>query len=449
MQQLTRGFTKSLTTLMAVYVLSACANPENTIDERAPVPQMITTASGLVYEILEEGTTPVSGEASAMNPDSSALDYLTFAYGAVPVSIGGAGAEGANFTHAIQIIDGNLGGFVFTKAVAAQTDTEFIYALPALTTFERFAVPNILETPSPSQTFTREIEIYGSTTGPDGAWELLASATLQTHEARDQVTELTIVSTPPVKWVKVRLVGGIEILREKSYFEFSEIIGNGTQETPDLVDHFQGIWKGRGVLLELRQDGPTVTGCYDSGAELEGTVNGNILRATGVDPTTEVISLFILSVVNDSLLRGVRSTNGAPFRLYTGPPAPEGTVTKCSEIPPPKLGCGSTIHSINFNFDSAEIRPESEPVLEDLFEGLRDDPSASIVIEGHTSSEGSDMYNQELSERRAQSVVDDLIHRGLEARRIKAAGIGEIAPIASNDDESGRSLNRRVEVACS
>jgi outer membrane protein OmpA-like peptidoglycan-associated protein len=256
------------------------------------------------------------------------------------------------------------------------------------------------------------------------------------------------VASTPVRWVKLRLVGGIHILTEQSFFEFSEIIGYGAQETPALVDDFQGVWKGRGVLIELKQEGATVTGCYDANAELTGTVTGNILRARGIAPDDSVMSLFILSVVGDGLLRGVRSTNGAPFRLYTGPPAPEGTTTDCSEIPEPALGCGSVIHGINFDFDAAAIRPDSEPVLAELFEGLQADPGAAIVIEGHTSSEGSTAYNQDLSARRAQSVVEDLVRRGLEAGRITARGRGEDDPIAGNDDESGRSLNRRVEVMC-
>jgi outer membrane protein OmpA-like peptidoglycan-associated protein len=101
-----------------------------------------------------------------------------------------------------------------------------------------------------------------------------------------------------------------------------------------------------------------------------------------------------------------------------------------------------------FAFDSAEIRAESAGVLEELFRGLRADANATIVIEGHTSDEGTEEYNQDLSERRAQAVVTDLVRRGLSQGRLSAAGFGERRPIASNSDESGRSLNRRVEVKC-
>jgi OOP family OmpA-OmpF porin len=106
------------------------------------------------------------------------------------------------------------------------------------------------------------------------------------------------------------------------------------------------------------------------------------------------------------------------------------------------------IHGITFDFDAAAIRPDSEAVLAALYDGLRSDKSASIVIEGHTSGEGTNEYNQGLSERRARAVVADLVRRGLAASRIGAFGAGETRPIASNNDETGRAMNRRVEVRC-
>ena len=143
----------------------------------------------------------------------------------------------------------------------------------------------------------------------------------------------------------------------------------------------------------------------------------------------------------------MRSTNNSPFRLFTLAPAP-GAKVECSDPVPPTLGCGAIIHSIAFAFDSAEIRPESAAVLTELFSGLQADASTGITIEGHTSSEGTEDYNDKLSERRAQAVVADLVRRGLPNQRLTAVGIGERRPIASNNDESGRSLNRRVEVKC-
>src|SRR5690606_6412318 len=119
---------------------------------------------------------------------------------------------------------------------------------------------------------------------------------------------------------------------------------------------------------------------------------------------------------------------------------------KCTPRPP-KLGCGSVIHSINFDFDSAKLRADSEATLKELHAGLTG-TKGQVTIVGHTSSEGAAKHNQELSRSSAQSVVDALVKRGLPSASIRALGKGSAAPIASNDDETGRSLNRRVEVEC-
>jgi OmpA-OmpF porin, OOP family len=350
---------------------------------------------------------------------------------------------------AIRATDGNPLGFSLTgKPGAADTDTEFVFKLPAPTTFDRFAVPNVLETPSPTQTFTRQVEVYGSAAGPDKGFVLLGSGTLATHKARGQVTELAVRAKTPVRWVKLRLVGGIQVTTSEAFFEFSEIIGNGAQEVPGLATHFNGLWKGKGVLIQLKQEGPVVSGCYGTSGELTGTVTGNILRATGAEGPARTKSAFLLTVAENGTLLGVRSTNGGPFALYTGDAAPENTAVKCRAPATVSLGCGSIIHGIHFDFDSAAIRPDSAPVLVTLFKGLSSDRSAAIVIEGHTSNEGTNDYNQSLSERRAQAIVDDLVKRGIEPKRLKAAGLGETRPIAPNADESGRELNRRVEVKC-
>ncbi len=380
--------------------------------------------------------------------DTESPDLLTLAYGAIPIFVGGSGSEhGADLTHAVRFVDGDSRGFTFVNRATDETDTEFVYALPAPTVFHRLAVPEVLETPSPSQTFTRLVEVYGSSDGPEGPWVLLASGTLQTHSARGQTTELGMEAEIPVSWVRLRLQGGIEMLRDQMFLEFSEIIGNGTQERPSLVDHFRGSWWDRGVRLTLFQDGPAVTGCYDDGSPLEGTVTGNLLKATGLGIGDGVVSQFILGMTDDGEIRGVRSANGAPFALYTGAVATNRTV-ECAERTEPPLGCGSVIQGITFDFDSAVLRPESAPIIEMLAGGLATDPSSNISIEGHTSGEGDEAYNQGLSERRARAVVADLVARGIAGNRLSAVGRGESIPIATNDNENGRSMNRRVEVKC-
>lgn len=406
---------------------------------------LVTFALTAVSSTANEAQNP--GVANPATPER--VDYLTFAQGAVPVGIGGTGATlGANFEAAVRITDGSPTAFTVVSGATATTDTEFVYELPAPTTFDRFAVPNVVETPSPTTTFTRVVEVHGSATSATDGFQLLASGTLQTHRAHGLTTELTVAARRPVRWVKVRLVGGINILRPVSFLEFSEIIGNGAQEAPPLATRFAGVWRTQANRMRLVQNGPLVSGCYDSKGDLTGSVTGNLLRATGLNRQDKTPSAFLLSVAPDGGLRGVRSTNGGPFRLYTLAAAPAGTRLDCGEPAPPALGCGSIIHSIRFAFDSAELLTDSSAVLDELFKGLQRESRSHIVIEGHTSSEGTDDYNDRLSQRRAQAVVADLARRGFPSQRLTGTGIGERRPIAANSDESGRSLNRRVEVQC-
>jgi len=384
------------------------------------------------------------GSAGLASPD-----YLTFAQGAIPLSVTIDGvAMDPYFAGNVQPIDGSPTAFVLIRSGTAASKAELIYALPAATTFSRFAVPSIGEVPSLHTTFVKQIEVHGSAKGPDAGYELLASATLATHKTKDEVTELPIAKQTAVRWVKITLSGGIDVQTPKVSLQFSELIGHGTQEPAPLSTGFTGSWAGKGVLIELRQAGATVSGCYDKEGKLDGTVSGTVLRAVGVDIRDKVKSLFVLTVGADGRLRGLRSTNGAPFKIYTAPGAPAGTKTQCRDSSPPKLGCGSVIHAINFDFDSAAIREDSKSVLDDLYVGLKSDPAKAIVIEGHTSSEGAPAHNVDLSKRRAQAVVDELIKRGLPRSRLAPAGKGPSEPIASNADETGRAMNRRVEVEC-
>jgi len=104
--------------------------------------------------------------------------------------------------------------------------------------------------------------------------------------------------------------------------------------------------------------------------------------------------------------------------------------------------------SVHFDYDSYAIKPESFPALDAIGESLLEPPldAAILNIEGHTDADGSDEYNQTLSERRAWSVKSYLVEKfGLDPNRLVIVGFGESAPIATNETDEGKALNRRVE----
>ncbi len=101
---------------------------------------------------------------------------------------------------------------------------------------------------------------------------------------------------------------------------------------------------------------------------------------------------------------------------------------------------------ILFAVNSDRIRPESTPTLEEITDILQEHPDLSLRIEGHTDADGEEAYNQELSERRAESVKSYLVSQGIAGERLETAGMGESQPVADNDTAEGKQKNRRVEL---
>lgn len=102
--------------------------------------------------------------------------------------------------------------------------------------------------------------------------------------------------------------------------------------------------------------------------------------------------------------------------------------------------------NVTFGIDRREVRSDFYDVLNSVTLVLKEYDQTAIKVGGHTDSTGSDVYNQTLSEDRAQSVRDYLVSHGVAPGRVQAVGYGERYPIASNDTEAGRQANRRVEL---
>jgi outer membrane protein OmpA-like peptidoglycan-associated protein len=112
----------------------------------------------------------------------------------------------------------------------------------------------------------------------------------------------------------------------------------------------------------------------------------------------------------------------------------------------PRKGSTIRLRNVFFEFDRADIKPESEVELLEVVRLLQAHPKWKVEVQGHTDSVGTAMYNQQLSQRRAEAVRQFLIQRGIKAERIQARGYGSSRPIAPNTTEEGRALNRRTEI---
>jgi outer membrane protein OmpA-like peptidoglycan-associated protein len=154
-------------------------------------------------------------------------------------------------------------------------------------------------------------------------------------------------------------------------------------------------------------------------------------------------------------LAGNKSSANTSVEVYIGQPTVVKEVVRevIKEVPKEivvkeegnklKLNLSS---SLLFKFGKAELEPSAYPVLEQVVGILNAYPNSKIVIEGHTDSIGDDSFNMLLSELRARRVYEFLIKRGIDAKRMSYKGYGETRPIASNKTETGRALNRRVEI---
>lgn len=112
-------------------------------------------------------------------------------------------------------------------------------------------------------------------------------------------------------------------------------------------------------------------------------------------------------------------------------------------------GAVVTFGDVLFDFDEAELKRGGLRNVTQLADFLSEHEERQVLIEGFTDSVGAEEYNRQLSERRANAVRDALVEEGISASRLRTRGYGEAFPIASNDSEGSRQLNRRVEVVIS
>ncbi len=169
----------------------------------------------------------------------------------------------------------------------------------------------------------------------------------------------------------------------------------------------------------------------DVGAGIAGGAVGGVLGAIG--------SYYLCKALEEK-----PEPKPEPTPAPTPAPTPEPTPTPVPTPDPCKEKV--TFGGVNFDFDKATIRSDAEPTLGRWAGRLKQCPNTSIEISGYTDSVGSESYNQQLSERRANSVRDFLTGQGVDASRLTAVGHGESQPVASNANEAGRAKNRRVEL---
>jgi OmpA-OmpF porin, OOP family len=131
----------------------------------------------------------------------------------------------------------------------------------------------------------------------------------------------------------------------------------------------------------------------------------------------------------------------APPVVYTPPPPPPPAPAADAGL---QEGGVVTLTGVTFMHDSARLTGNSSTVLDDMAAGLKEHPHMRVEVQGHTDSTGTATYNEQLSQRRAESVRQYLIDKGVSPSQVVAHGYGESQPVDTNSTAAGRAHNRRV-----
>lgn len=197
-----------------------------------------------------------------------------------------------------------------------------------------------------------------------------------------------------------------------------------------------------------------VSGVFEAKGDEQYIIIGNFYSdgRTGHErqPEGERGAYYFIDDVNIRIAPAGMALSEKPDESIPPPPkqkVPDHTSTAEVDIHQvePEVGRIIRLENIFFDFDKSELKPESEAELDRVIELLTDYPHMRIEISAHTDAEGSDDYNLKLSQARAQSAVNYLIKKKVDAARLVAKGYGESKPIAPNTDDPGRAKNRRVE----
>lgn len=243
-------------------------------------------------------------------------------------------------------------------------------------------------------------------------------------------------------------------------------------KTPlEVARNYQRALEAAGFKKSFACDGscPNLLSAWSRTAKIEDGMNwtkGSIPSKSG----STFSATGALSMDDAHMLVGSLSVSGTsvPVLLYTSyahTPATELTVSYLEIVEPKSMPSGQVsvnaaalqsglvaaghvpMYGLFFDTGRAELKPESKPQLEEIAKLLKAQPSLQVWLVGHTDNQGAVEANLTLSRQRAQAVADGLV-RGhqIDAKRLQARGVANLAPVASNAAEAGRARNRRVEL---
>jgi outer membrane protein OmpA-like peptidoglycan-associated protein len=260
----------------------------------------------------------------------------------------------------------------------------------------------------------------------------------------------------PGRWVRITIKS---MHTTNEIAQIMEVRAFGDRLTHNPPPNVSGTYETDAGLFHLKQEGTTVTGCYEHGTKpLQGGMEGRLMRFTWNTETDTGPSIAIFGN-NGSMFVGWWKANSAVvehpvMEAFQGKKKSD-QVGDCPQWKAPNDQMASEIkqsgrvrlYGINFDSDSDVIRSESKPTIDQVAAMLKANPDLRVAIEGHTDSTSTPEHNQQLSEKRAGAVMQALVTAGVDASRLNAVGYGATRPVATNATPLGRAANRRVELA--
>ena len=426
--------------LACTIALAACSG------EQAPAqPTAATVAPSTTQASM------AAADANAPPVKNVAPNLLSFANGTImPTPF-----EGLLVTAPILMIDGSS----MHNWVGDGKRQSFVFELPEAATLRTLEFDNDTSGMGGVDAGIKDFTVEVSVTSADDGYQEIFSGTL---EKGVNGQRFDVARALPGRWVRANFTSN----HGGDSFSLTEIRAFGARLPPALTITASGSYKTIWGVYHLAQTGTSISGCFEPDglyaqpATFSGGIEGNLARVQYIEldsegtPGNPTLLLFVFArdgqrfftaaVDGDSVseYREVARVAAQPGACAGRNTAKDGS-TLVSEMA--KAG-RAVVYGINFDFNSATIRPESTAMLEQVAGLLRDDSELRITIEGHTDDIGGDAFNQALSETRANAVRGWLVALGITSDRLQAAGKGAGTPIASNGTDIGRAQNRRVEL---
>lgn len=330
----------------------------------------------------------------------------------------------------------------------------FVFEMAAEATIERFEFDT--ESVDEEGAGAKEVVVEVSTASKSDAFTLVLQTTLA--PARDRQA-FDAAKRVPARWVRLTIrsnqgnEGWTELFGFRGYGARPAVAG--------LPEGISGTYATDYNDFHVRQQGTALVGCYeyDFGV-LDGAIEGRVMKITWrerEDGSERGPAVMVFSPDGTSF-RGFWWHAGNEARLPNGEwngtkkaavvgSCPHWSGSVSGELTKTLTSAGrARVYGILFDVDSATIRLESKPVLDEVVATLESQPDWRLTIEGHTDSTGSAEHNRTLSQHRAEAVKAFLATAGIDPTRLQTAGFGASQPVADNATELGRSQNRRVEL---